>query len=317
MNHTEIQTPVNVGVDVGKANLDIALHPSGQFHTIPNTEAHIRHFVKILKDYNVERIVVEASGRYEHALVQACDQAGLPIIVVNPISVRRYAQAIGVLAKTDRIDAQVIARYAATLKPEIKPIPDKTSQKIKDLLIRRSQLLEMSTMEKNRLQILPKYLHRSIKSLLRVLQSQIETVTRQIDQEVAKVDQWRTKMEIMTSVPGVGKVLAYTFLSELPELGSLNRKEIAALVGVAPINRDSGKLNGKRRIRGGRHRVRTVMFMAMLSSIQCNPVFKRFYERLKAQGKIPKVALIACMRKMIVVLNTMIKNQESWRAEMA
>jgi transposase len=311
MNHTEIQTPVNVGVDVGKANLDIALHPSGQFHTIPNTEAHIRHFVKILKDYNVERIVVEASGRYEHALVQACDQAGLPIIVVNPISVRRYAQAIGVLAKTDRIDAQVIARYAATLKPEIKPIPDKTSQKIKDLLIRRSQLLEMSTMEKNRLQILPKYLHRSIKSLLRVLQSQIETVTRQIDQEVAKVDQWRTKMEIMTSVPGVGKVLAYTFLSELPELGSLNRKEIAALVGVAPINRDSGKLNGKRRIRGGRHRVRTVMFMAMLSSIQCNPVFKRFYERLKAQGKIPKVALIACMRKMIVVLNTMLKNQDA------
>lgn len=317
MNHTEIQTPVNVGVDVGKANLDIALHPSGQFHTIPNTEAHIRHFVKILKDYNVERIVVEASGRYEHALVQACDQAGLPIIVVNPISVRRYAQAIGVLAKTDRIDAQVIARYAATLKPEIKPIPDKTSQKIKDLLIRRSQLLEMSTMEKNRLQILPKYLHRSIKSLLRVLQSQIETVTRQIDQEVAKVDQWRTKMEIMTSVPGVGKVLAYTFLSELPELGSLNRKEIAALVGVAPINRDSGKLNGKRRIRGGRHRVRTVMFMAMLSSIQCNPVFKRFYERLKAQGKIPKVALIACMRKMIVVLNTMLKNQEPWREKMA
>ncbi|WP_336368639.1 IS110 family transposase [Marinobacter sp. C2H3] len=317
MNNTEIQTPVNVGVDVGKANLDIALHPSGQFHTVPNTEAHIRHFVKILKDYNVERIVVEASGRYEHALVQACNQAGLPIIVVNPISVRRYAQAIGVIAKTDRIDAQVIARYAATLKPEFKPIPDKTSQKIKDLLVRRSQLLEMSTMEKNRLQILPKSLHRSIKSLLKMLQNQIEMVTRQIEQEVAKVDQWRTKMDIMTSVPGVGKVLAYTFLSELPELGSLNRKEIAALVGVAPINRDSGKLNGKRRIRGGRPRVRTVMFMAMLSSIQCNPVFKRFYERLKAQGKIPKVALIACMRKMIVVLNTMIKNQESWRGEMA
>lgn len=317
MNNTEIQTPVNVGVDVGKANLDIALHPSGQFYTIQNTEAHIRRFVRILKNYEIERIVVEASGRHEHALVQACDKAGLPIIIVNPISVRRYAQAIGVLAKTDRIDAQVIAQYAATLKPEFKPIPDKTSQKIKDLLVRRSQLLEMSTMEKNRLQILPKSLHRSIKSLLRMLQKQIETVTRQIEQEVAKVDQWRSKMEIMTSVPGVGKVLAYTFLSELPELGSLNRKEIAALVGVAPINRDSGKLNGKRRIRGGRHRVRTVMFMAMLSSIQCNPVFKRFYERLKAQGKIPKVALIACMRKMIVVLNTMVKNQEPWRGEMA
>ncbi|WP_206075658.1 IS110 family transposase [Marinobacter sp. NP-4(2019)] len=317
MNNTEIQTPVNVGVDVGKANLDIALHPSGQFYTIPNTEAHIRRFVRILKNYEIERIVVEASGRHEHVLVQACHQAGLPIIIVNPISVRRYAQAIGVLAKTDRIDAKVIAQYAATLKPEFKPIPDKTSQKIRDLLIRRTQLLEMSTMEKNRLQILPKSLHRSIKSLLKMLQNQIEAVTRQIEQEVAKVDHWRTKMEIMTSVPGVGKVLAYTFLSELPELGSLNRKEIAALVGVAPINRDSGKLNGKRRIRGGRHRVRTVMFMAMLSSIQCNPVFKRFYERLKAQGKTPKVALIACMRKMIVVLNTMIKNQEVWRAEMA
>lgn len=253
--------------------------------------------------------MVEATGRYEHALVQACDQASLPIIVVNPTSVRRYAQAIGVLAKTDRIDAQVIAKYAATLKPEFKPIPDKTSQKIKDLLVRRSQLLEMSTMEKNRLQILPKTLHRSIKSLLKMLQSQVETITRQIDQEVAKVDHWRIKAEILTSVPGVGKVLTYTLLSELPELGSLNRKEIAALVGVAPINRDSGKLNGKRRIRGGRHRVRTVMFMAMLSSIQCNPVFKRFYEHLKAQGKLPKVALIACMRKMIVVLNTMIKTK--------
>ncbi|WP_245749937.1 transposase [Marinobacter zhejiangensis] len=170
----------------------------------------------------------------------------------------------------------------------------------------------------------PKTLHRSINSMLRMLKSQIEMITRQIDQEVAKVDHWRTKTEILTSVPGVGKVLAYTLLSELPELGSLNRKEIAALVGVAPINRDSGKLNGKRqtangkrRIRGGRHRVRTVMFMAMLSSIQCNPIFKRFYERLKAQGKIPKVALIACMRKMIVVLNTMMKNQEPWRENLA
>jgi transposase len=278
MNTSKIQIPVNIGVDVGKANLDIALHPSGEFYSIPNSEAHIRRFVKILKGYSIERIVVEATGRYEHALVQACNQAGLPIIVVNPISVRRYAQAIGVLAKTDRIDAQVIAKYAATLKPEFKPIPDKTSQKIKDLLTRRSQLLEMSTMEKNRLQILPKALHRSIKSLLKMLQSQIETITRQIEQEVAKVDHWRIKAEILTSVPGVGKVLTYTLLSELPELGSLNRKEIAALVGVAPINRDSGRLNGKRRIRGGRHRVRTVMFMAMLSSIQCNPVFERFFQ---------------------------------------
>jgi len=317
MNNSENQTLINIGVDVGKANLDIALHPSGQFFTIPNSRTHIRELVKILKGFPIERIVVEATGRYEHALVQACSKAGLPIIVVNPVSVRRYAQAIGVLAKTDRIDAQVIAQYAAKLEPEFRSIPDKTSHKIRDLLARRSQLMEMSTMEKNRLQIMPKSLHSSIKSLLKTLQTQIKSITRQIEQEVAKVDHWQTKTDILTSVPGVGKVLAFTLLSELPELGELNRKEIAALVGVAPINRDSGKLTGKRRIRSGRHRVRTVMFMAMLSAIQCNPVFKQFYERLKAQGKPPKVALIACMRKMVVMLNTMVKNQEPWREKTA
>lgn len=222
------------------------------------------------------------------------------------------AQAIGVLAKTDKIDARVTARFAATIQPDIKPIPDKQSRLIKDLLIRRSQLLEMQTMEKNRLQILPKALHRSIKTLLRSLETQIKTITKQIDEAVMQVKHWRTQTEILTSVPGVGKVLAYTLLSELPELGKLNRKEIAALVGVAPMNRESGSWNGKRRIRGGRHRIRTVMFMAMLSSIQCNPVFKRFYEHLKAQGKLPKVAIIACMRKLIVVLNTMLKNETRW-----
>lgn len=317
MNNTENQMPLNIGVDVGKAQLDIALYPTNQHFTIPNSTAHIRKAIKILSGYPIQRIVVEATGRYEQPFVNACRDAQLPIIVANPISVRRYAQAIGVLAKTDKIDAQVIARYAAAIQPEIKPIPDNQSQLIKDLLVRRTQLLEMATMEKNRLQILPKALHRSIKTLLKSLQNQIQSITQQIDKEVAKVEQWKAKREILTSVPGVGKVLAYTLLSDLPELGQLNRKEIAALVGVAPMNRDSGTLRGKRRIRGGRHRIRTVMFMAMLSAIQCNPVFKDFYERLKAQGKLPKVALIACMRKMIVVLNTMIKNQESWRGEMA
>ncbi len=247
----------------------------------------------------------------------ACDQANLPIVVVNPVSIRRYAQTIGVLAKRDKIDASVIARFAATIQPDIKPIPDKQSRLIKDLLIRRSQLLEMQAMEKNRLQILPKALHRSIKTLLRSLETQIKTITKQIDEAVVQVKHWRTKTEILTSVPGVGKVLAYTLLSELPELGSLNRKEIAALVGVAPMNRESGTWNGKRRIRGGRHRIRTVMFMAILSSIQCNPVFKRFYEHLKAQGKLLKVAIIACMRKLIVVLNTMLKNEELGRHKTA
>ncbi|MBR9829372.1 MAG: IS110 family transposase [Oceanospirillales bacterium] len=312
MNITESQTDINVGVDVGKSTLDIVLNPLDLHFSVPNDEEHIRKIIQVLKHHNIKRIVTEATGRYEHAFVFACDQAELPVVVVNPTSIRRYAQAIGVLAKTDKIDARVIASFAATIKPEIKPIPDKQSRLIKDLLIRRSQLLEMSTMEKNRLQILPKPLHRSIKALLRSLQTQIDTITRQVDEAVMQVKHWRTKVEILTSVPGVGKVLAYTLITELPELGKLNRKEIAALVGVAPMNRDSGTWSGKRRIRGGRHRVRTVMFMAMLSSIQCNPVFKRFYEHLKTQGKLPKVAIIACMRKLIVVLNTLLKNEEVW-----
>ncbi|SEB14579.1 transposase [Marinobacterium iners DSM 11526] len=315
--HTESQIQINVGVDVGKSKLDIVLHPLDLHFQIPNDEESILKVIHVLKKRNIERIVVEATGRHEHAFVFACDQANLPIVVVNPISIRRYAQAIGVLAKTDKIDASVIARFAATIQPDIKPIPDKQSRLIKDLLIRRSQLLEMQTMEKNRLQILPKALHRSIKTLLRSLQTQISTITKQIDEAVMQVKHWRTKTEILTSVPGVGKVLAYTLLSDLPELGKLNRKEIAALVGVAPMNRESGSWNGKRRIRGGRHRIRTVMFMAMLSSIQCNPVFKRFYEHLKAQGKLPKVAIIACMRKLIVVLNTMLKNETRWGENMA
>ncbi len=315
--NTESQISINVGVDVGKSKLDIVLHPLDLHFQISNDEDSILKVVHVLKKRNIERIVVEATGRYEHAFVFACDQANLPIVVVNPISVRRYAQAIGVLAKTDKIDARVIAQFAATIQPGIKPIPDKQSRLIKDLLIRRSQLLEMQTMEKNRLQILPKALHRSINTLLRSLKTQIATITKQIDEAVMQVKHWRVKAEILTSVPGVGKVLAYTLLSELPELGKLNRKEIAALVGVAPMNRESGSWNGKRRIRGGRHRIRTVMFMAMLSSIQCNPVFKRFYEHLKAQGKLPKVAIIACMRKLIVVLNTMLKNETRWGENMA
>lgn len=317
MKTPEIQIELNVGIDVGKAQLDIVIHPLNEYSTIANTEKAIAAFIRSLKGRSIARIVVEATGRYESALVAACHTAGLPIIVVNPISVRRFAQAIGILAKTDKLDAGIIARYAAIIKPEFKPVIDKNSQHIKDLLVRRSQLLEMATMEKNRLQIMPKALHRSIKALLKALEAQIKAITLQLDQEVEKVEPWRSKTELLTSVPGVGKVLAYTLLSDLPELGSLNRKEIAALVGLAPINRDSGKLTGKRRIRGGRPRIRTVMFMAMLSTIQCNPGFKRFYEHLKTQGKLPKVAVVACMRKMIVMLNTMVKNGEPWRNQIA
>ncbi|MCE9677765.1 IS110 family transposase [Shewanella sp. AS1] len=312
MNNYKNQTEINVGVDVGKSQLDIVLHPLDLHLSIPNNPEHIQKVIQVLKQHPVKRIVTEATGRYEHAFVFACDKANLPVVIVNPIKVRRFAQAIGVMAKTDKIDASVIAQFAAVIKPEIKQLPDEQSQIIKDLLIRRTQLLEMATMEKNRLQIMPKELHKSINTLLKSLNQQINKLTEKLDKLVAQVKEWRVKSEILTSVPGVGKVLSYTLLSEMPELGKLNRKEIAALVGVAPMNRESGSYKGKRRIRGGRHRIRTVMFMAMMSAIQCNPVFKRYYQRLKAAGKMPKVALIACMRKLIVILNTMLKSEELW-----
>ena len=285
------QTEISVGIDVGKSQLDVAIYPLERHLRIPNSVEPISKLIQLLKELDVSRIVLEATGRYEHEFVFACDKAGLPVCVVDPVKVRRFAQALGIHAKTDKIDAGVIARFAATMKLEAKPIPDKQSRVIKDLLTRRSQLMEMSTMEKNRLQIMPKELHSSIKGLLKTLEKQIEAISNKVDGLVRQVKEWRVKTEILTSVPGVGKVLAYTLLSELPELGSLNSKEIAALVGLAPFNKESGRMTGKRRIRGGRPRVRTIMFMAMMSSIQCNPVFKRYYERLKAAGKLPKVAL--------------------------
>ncbi len=229
------------------------------------------------------------------------------------MKVRRFAQALGIHAKTDKIDAALIARFAATIKPESKVIPDKQSRLIKDLLVRCAQLIEMSTMEKNRLQIMPKELHSSIKSMLKMLEKQLESLSEKVEHLIRQNQEWRIKTEILTSVPGVGKILAYTLLCELPELGKLNSREIAALVGLAPFNKESGRMKGKRSIRGGRPRIRTIMFMAMMSSVQCNPVFKQKYEHLKAAGKLSKVALIACMRKLIVILNTMIKNQQQWQ----
>ncbi|MRI32504.1 IS110 family transposase [Endozoicomonas sp. OPT23] len=312
MNSSEFKSGTVVGVDVGKRFLDIFFCPQGLHQRFPNDVQTIKKLIAVFADINPERIVVEATGRYENELVFACDKAGLPIIVANPIKVRHFARAIGVLAKTDKVDAQVIAQYGATLKPEIKPLSDKHSRLIKDLLIRRKELLDMRTMEKNRLQIMPKELHKSIRNVLACFEREILKITEQLDGLVQQEAEYRMPLKIMTSVPGVGNVLAYTLLSELPELGKLNRKEIAALVGVAPMNKDSGRHQGQRHIRGGRSRIRTVMFMAMMSAIQCNPVIKRFYDHLREAGKLPIVALTACMRKMIVILNTMLKNGTCW-----
>lgn len=308
---------INVGVDTGKAQLDIFVRPMGDYFTVPNNSTGIREAVRKLRKYSPTRVVIEATGRLEQAFVLACVEHDLPIVVMNPVAVRRFAGAIGRIAKTDKIDAQLIAHFGEAIAPEPTRIQPENIRQISDLLTRRRQLMEMSTMEKNRIQILPKALHKSIKVVLKTIRQQLDEIDVQLDTLIETTDDWKEKNDILQSVPGIGKVMAYTLLSDLPELGQLNHKEIAALVGLAPYNKESGKQRGLQRIRGGRSQIRTVMFMAMMSTIQCNPKFKTFYEKLKAAGKRPKVALVACMRKMIVILNSMIRNGTRWNENIA
>lgn len=273
-----------------------------------------RAFVRLsaVSRYQLDRVVVEATGRRETELVIAAAERGFPIIVCQPIKVRRYAGAKGILAKTDEIDARVLAEYAAVMKPEVRAVPAGNLRKIRDLCVRRRQLIDMRTMEKNRLDVMPKSLHPGIRKLIRQLDSQLATLETQIHQLIESVDEWRQLRERLLTAPGVGDQLANTLIADLPELGFLNHKQIAALVGIAPFNRDSGNLRGKRRIRGGRATVRTVLFMATMTAVRSNPKIRAMYQRLLDAGKIKKVALIASKRKLIVMLNAMIKNGTDW-----
>lgn len=311
------ENAVNVGIDVGKQQLDVAIHERNLHFSVPNDAHGIRKLLGRLGRYTVSRVVVEATGRREYNLVLAAAERGFPVIICQPIKVRRYAGARGILAKTDKIDAQLLASYAAVMKPEVRPLALGNARKIKDMIARRRQLVEMSTMEKNRLDVMPKSLAPDIRRHIRHLQSQIDKLDRLISDLVEQVDEWRDKRDILLSTPGIGPQVVNTLLADLPELGNLTNKQIAALVGVAPFNRDSGALRGKRRIRGGRASVRTILFMSMLTSIQHNPVIRQTYQRLVAAGKHKKVALTACMRKMITILNAMLRDQTPWRTEHA
>lgn len=314
MNITE---EINVGVDTGKAQLDFYIRPLGQAFCTPNSAAGIRDALQLLKKVQPTRIVIEATGRLELAFVVAAQKAKLPVCIVNPLHVRKFASAAGKLAKTDQLDAQIIARFGEALQPEPTRIKPQNIRLISDLLARRSQLLDMSTMEKNRLSILPKALHASLNRHLKQLHSEIKKIEALLDKHIDRTPEWQDKRDLLMSVNGVGKVLAYTLLSDLPELGQLNRKAIAALVGVAPMNRESGDYKGKRHIRGGRTRVRKVLFMAIMSAMQSNPKLKRQYTALKAAGKPPKVAMVACMRKLLTILNEMVKTGQHWNPELA
>lgn len=311
-NLTKSKSTVNVGVDIGKQQLDICLYEKQLHWQVRNTQEGIKQLLKRLSYYHVERIVMEATGRYEFELAQAAHERGLPVCIVKSLRVRRYAGAIEQLAKTDKIDAALIAQFAAKVQPKITPHKSKNLIVIKDLIARRRQLMGLRTQELNRINIMGKALAVSIKRIIRALDTEIVRIEKRLAQHVEQQAVWTDKQTLLKSAPGVGDTLVYTLLADLPELGTLTNREISALVGVAPINRDSGRLRGKRRIQGGRASVRTVLYMATLSATQCNPVIKAFYRKLVAQGKHKKVALTACMRKFITILNAMVKNKTEW-----
>ena len=304
---------VCVGIDVSKATLDLAVRPSGERWTLANDEAAIQALVHDLRPRAPNLIVLEATGGFEHAVVAALAAARLPVVVANPRQVRDFARATGQLAKTDAIDAQVLALFAERVRPEPRPLPDEAAQALDALLTRRRQLLDMLVAEKNRLGFARPVVRRGITQHIRWLERRLGDVDHELGEMIEHSPVWRAKDDLLRSVPGVGPVLSRTLVGELPELGRLSRKQIAALVGVAPLARDSGTLRGKRVVWGGRAPIRTVLYMSTLAAVRCNPVIRAFYRHLRATGKPAKVALTACMRKLLVILNAMVRSNTHWQ----
>lgn len=302
-----------VGIDVSKAALDFDSLPERAPQQFANSEEGIAALVELLKDGSVERIVLEATGGYETNVAAALAAAGLPVVVINPKRVRDFAKASGVLAKTDRIDAQVLARFGQAIVPPVRALPDETQRELAELLDRRMQLVVMRAQEKARLSRVLPVARRDIKEHIAWLDKRIARFERDLDQRLRASEAWKEKVELLGSVPGVGKVTIFTLLARLPELGQLNRGQIAALVGVAPFNDDSGERRGQRYIRGGRCDVRCVLYMATLTATHHNPTIKHFFERLVAAGKPFKLAMTACMRKLLTILNVIIRTKEPWK----
>lgn len=291
MNTNTLQN-INVGVDTGKSQLDIYIRPLDIYFTVPNTEKGISDAIKTIKKHKPQRVVIEATGRLEMPFILACDKAKLPYVIANPLRIKRFAGAIGQRAKNDRLDAALIAHYAERVQPELTKLKSENIRLMSDLVTRRNQLLTMQTMERNRLQILPKNISSTITPILTALKNQIEKVEAKIAKLIESCPEYQAKNTILQSMPGVGKVLTASLISNVPELGFITNKQASSLIGVAPITRESGRFKGKRLIQGGRSQVRTVMYMAMMSAIQCNPVFKATYERLLTAGKPKKLPLL-------------------------
>jgi transposase len=303
-----------VGIDVSAERLAVALRPSGEAWTLPHRPEGIEELIRRLRKLSPspEAIVLEAGGGFSEAVAAALGAEGLPVVVVNPRQVRAFARATGRLAKTDALDAQVLAHFAEAVRPQPRPLPDEQTRLLKALVRRRRQLVEMLTAERNRLRTAPEALHSRIEEHIAWLEEELRELDGDLGAQLRQSPLWQEKEQRLRSVPGVGPVLAATLLAELPELGRLNRCQIAALVGVAPLNRDSGQHRGVRTTWGGRSGVRAALYMATLVATRHNPVIRSFYRRLREAGKPKRVALVACMRKLLVILNTMLKHGHPW-----
>jgi len=302
-----------VGIDVSKDHLDIGLHPEGKTWQMVHDEVGKKQLSKELRKLKPMLIVMEASGGLESALALDLQKAKLPIVVVNPRQTRDFAKAEGILAKTDRMDARVLARFAERIRPEVRPLPDEAQRALEGLMTRRRQLVVMIGAEKNRLRRASPEVARGIQDHIKWLKKQLGGVDRDISGRIQRNDVWKEKEKLLQSAPGVGFVLSRSFLSGLPELGTISGKKISALVGVAPFNCDSGRFRGRRRIWGGREYVRSVLYMGTVAAVRWNPVIRSFFLRLVNAGKSKKVALTACMRKFLVMLNAIIASNKPWK----
>jgi transposase len=303
-----------VGIDVSKDTLDLAVRPTGDRYQQANDADGIAQLIKQLRRVRPALVVCEATGGWERLLVGALAAARLPIVVVNPRQVRDFAKATGRLAKTDRLDAEIIARFADAVRPEPRSLPSADARALDDLVTRRQQLIEMRTAESNRRRLASHRMQRQLDEHLTWLDRQILDLDEELDLTLRNSPVWREQADVLRSAKGVGPILTATLLSALPELGHLNHREIAALVGVAPFNRDSGMWRGTRQIWGGRAPVRAVLYMATLSAVRTNPVLRGFYQRLINAGKLHKVALVACMHKLLTILNAMARDSRPWQS---
>lgn len=301
-----------VGIDVAKAQLDVAVRPSGESWQVPNDAAGQAEVVQTVQALAPALIALEASGGYERALTAELAAAGLPVVVLTPRQVRDFGRAVGHLAKTDTLDAALLARYAAQVRPPLRPLPDAAAQELQALVARRRELVRLQAAERQRLGQATAAVRRSIEAHLAWLGEQLTAIEQQRDAAIAASPRWQATVELVQTVPGVGPGLATTLVAELPELGRLGHGQVAALVGVAPLNRDSGQQRGRRGIWGGRAGVRTALYMAAVAALRCNPVLRAFRDRLQAKGKPPKVVVVACMHKLLTLLNAMVRDGRTW-----